>query len=265
MAYLIGKMIFCLLLASILGVIIGFFLKQFFVRKHYNEQLNRFDVERDTHNILDTNSEGSAKFLKSVETLPPDFSKLAEENVGLERKNNDLNKKIVTLRDQNKQIKQDGEKYQENLSRFAKEKKILEKAHRHLSKTNEADLCEMGCLKEQLVALTEDRDQIQAKISQLSVELSTEQQCTAELREKNRIMKAVVEPDDLKKIVGIGRANEQALKEQGVTRYAQIADFTAEDEKKYGNSLGVFSARITQEGWVEQAKILHEEKYGEDV
>ena len=113
--------------------------------------------------------------------------------------------------------------------------------------------------------LTKDRDQIQAKISQLSAELSTEKQCIARLTEENRMMRVAAEPDDLKKIIGIGTANEQALKKQGITCYAQIAAFNTDDEKKYGNTLGVFSGRIRQEEWVKQAKKLHQEKYSEDL
>jgi predicted flap endonuclease-1-like 5' DNA nuclease len=72
-------------------------------------------------------------------------------------------------------------------------------------------------------------------------------------------------PDDLQKVSGIGSVNEQILKENGITSYAQLAAFNEEDEKRCGDKLGAFAGRISSEGWVEQAKILHKEKYGENV
>jgi predicted flap endonuclease-1-like 5' DNA nuclease len=235
MTYLIGKMIFCLLLASLFSMMIGWLLKQFFANKRYNEQLNDFAVERD-------------KF-------------------------NHLKAELIALRDENKQIKGNRAQYQDDFYRLAKERKTLQVANLYLSKTadenDKVDPCAMGCLKEQLVSLMDDRDKIREKISQLVAELSNEEQCQTELEQNTTAMQAKIgateKPDDLKKIVGIGKANEQVLREQGVTCYAQIAAFSAEDEKKYGHSLGVFSARISQEKWVEQARRLHKEKYGENI
>ncbi len=273
MAYLIGKMIFCLLLASIFSAIIGWHLKQFFVTKQHNEHLNRLAAERNRYNkqitqlksLLENSKQENIKLLKIVNTPSQAITELTHEKATLKRKNS-------ALRQKNKQIKKDRENYQDDLSRLAKERTVLETAQHYLNQADDeavSDPCAMGCLKEQLVSLMEDRDKVQATISQLVTELSNEQQCHAELKQNKSMMQAKAAatnaPDDLQKIIGIGQANEQVLKEQGVTCYAQIAAFTAEDEEKYGNTLGVFSARITQEEWVKQAKQRHKEKYGEDI
>lgn len=202
MTYLLVKMLFCLLLATILGIVLGWLWHRFLTEKKYNAQVEQFKSECDQHQ---------------------------QDKAPLE-----------SLLDGKKQKGEEEEEEQE-------------------------DLCAMDSLKEQLIVLTKDRDQIQAKISQLSAELSTEKQCIARLTEENRMMRVAAEPDDLKKIIGIGTANEQALKKQGITCYAQIAAFNTDDEKKYGNTLGVFSGRIRQEEWVKQAKKLHQEKYSEDL
>lgn len=283
MAYLIGKIIICLLLASLFGVVIGWLLKRFFDKKQESEQLRRFEDERTQHqqHIIDLEHIWQSKYTVLNETnsdINDSLEVSKQENEVLTNRNKMLDNEIRALHEENKQtqplteeltqLKQQQATYQDDLSHLIQEKQVLEEAQQCLSKENneyEEALCEMGCLKEQLVALTNDRDQIQTKINQLSTELSTEQQCTAELREKNRIMQTAAKSDNLQKINGIGKANEKALKAQGVTCYAQIAAFTADDEKKYGNSLGVFSARITQEEWVKQAKQLHKEKYGEEI
>lgn len=66
---------------------------------------------------------------------------------------------------------------------------------------------------------------------------------------------APAEPDDLKRIRGIGRQNEARLNALGVNRFAQIAAWTAKDEADYGERLA-FPGRIEREEWVKQAKIL---------
>jgi predicted flap endonuclease-1-like 5' DNA nuclease len=96
-------------------------------------------------------------------------------------------------------------------------------------------------------------------------QLSSAQRQNAVLANKYAFMKTAALPDDLQKISGIGEANEQVLQENGITCYAQLAAFSAEDEKRCGDKLGTFSSRVSREAWVKQAKILHKEKYGEDV
>lgn len=62
-------------------------------------------------------------------------------------------------------------------------------------------------------------------------------------------------PDDLKKIKGIGKLNEQRLNKEGVTRYAQIAAWKKADVARFDELL-TFHGRIEREDWVGQAKKL---------
>ena len=61
--------------------------------------------------------------------------------------------------------------------------------------------------------------------------------------------------DDLKRIRGIGPQNEERLRSIGVTRFAQIAAWTPEDEHEIGVRLA-FPGRIEREQWVAQARSL---------
>jgi large subunit ribosomal protein L21 len=61
--------------------------------------------------------------------------------------------------------------------------------------------------------------------------------------------------DDLKKLSGVGPALEKKLHEAGVTTFAQIAAWGADDIAAMDEKLS-FKGRIEREGWVEQAKEL---------
>ena len=63
------------------------------------------------------------------------------------------------------------------------------------------------------------------------------------------------EPDDLKKISGVGPAIEKKLNALGITQYAQIAKFTKADIAKVDEVLN-FKGRIERDDWKAQAKDL---------
>ncbi|WP_333824371.1 hypothetical protein [Pinisolibacter sp.] len=61
--------------------------------------------------------------------------------------------------------------------------------------------------------------------------------------------------DDLKRIRGIGPANEKKLAGLGVYHFSQIAAWT-EENAKWAGSFMAFPGRIEREEWIAQAKIL---------
>jgi len=63
------------------------------------------------------------------------------------------------------------------------------------------------------------------------------------------------EPDDLKKISGVGPVLEAKLHELGITKYAQVAAFKTTDVEKVDARLN-FKGRIERDGWIAQAKEL---------
>ena len=67
--------------------------------------------------------------------------------------------------------------------------------------------------------------------------------------------KAAAGGDDLKQLSGVGPALEKKLHAAGVTTFAQIADWTADDVAAMDEKLS-FKGRIEREGWIEQAKVL---------
>lgn len=66
---------------------------------------------------------------------------------------------------------------------------------------------------------------------------------------------ANTQPDDLKKIKGIGRQNEARLNSVGVSLFSQIAIWNKKEQAEMGERLA-FPGRIEREEWVKQAKVL---------
>ena len=71
--------------------------------------------------------------------------------------------------------------------------------------------------------------------------------------------KAAAGADDLKALSGVGPALEKKLHEAGVTTFAQIAAWNADDVAAMDEKLS-FKGRIEREGWIEQAAKLAAEK-----
>jgi small subunit ribosomal protein S2 len=63
------------------------------------------------------------------------------------------------------------------------------------------------------------------------------------------------EPDDLKKITGVGPSLERKLRELGVTKLDQIANLSDEDMEKIDAALNS-KGRIQRDDWVGQARVL---------
>jgi len=73
------------------------------------------------------------------------------------------------------------------------------------------------------------------------------------------------EADDLKEILGVGPFLEGKLHAFGIYTFRQVAALTPNAIKELGSTFGSFAGRIERERWVEQAKELHEKKYGEKL
>ena len=71
--------------------------------------------------------------------------------------------------------------------------------------------------------------------------------------------------DDLKLIVGVGPVLERMLHQLGVTSYRDIARWSERDIDEFDARLAEFPGRIRRDGWVTQARELHQSKYGEAI
>lgn len=67
---------------------------------------------------------------------------------------------------------------------------------------------------------------------------------------------ATSDGDDLRRIKGLGPKLVALLKEQGITRFDQIAAWNDADIDRIDAGLGRFQGRVRRDQWVEQAKFL---------
>jgi F-type H+-transporting ATPase subunit gamma len=71
----------------------------------------------------------------------------------------------------------------------------------------------------------------------------------------------VLDSDDLETIIGIGPVINTKLRAMGIVTFAQVAAWSAADAERIGGELD-FPGRIERENWIEQARAMHTEKYG---
>jgi predicted flap endonuclease-1-like 5' DNA nuclease len=69
--------------------------------------------------------------------------------------------------------------------------------------------------------------------------------------------------DDLSQIHGIGPVFARTLNKMGLYSFGQIARWTSEDINKVAKKLYTAPDRIKRDKWIEEAKKLHAQKYGE--
>ena len=74
----------------------------------------------------------------------------------------------------------------------------------------------------------------------------------------------VAEQDDLTRIPGVGARTARELNRLGYQSYRDVASWTEDDIERVAHELKAFPTRIARHQWVEQARTLHREKYGQD-
>lgn len=72
------------------------------------------------------------------------------------------------------------------------------------------------------------------------------------------------DPDDLKKIWGVGPVLEKTMNNLGIYYFRQVAKFTGQDILWVAENINAFPDRIERDKWVEQAHKLHTDKYGSE-
>ena len=120
---------------------------------------------------------------------------------------------------------------------------------------------ELGNSKKRTKNLKDEARQIDKQLA-TSKTSSTKQKSTK--RSPTKKTKKSLAPDDLKEIKGIGESIESVLHDAGVTTFAQIAKLNKRQKEDIAKRLKKFADRIGRDRWVEQAKALHKEKYGEN-
>jgi len=97
----------------------------------------------------------------------------------------------------------------------------------------------------------------EAPAAEAAPEPAPEQEAAPEAKAEGEALFATPEgePDDLKKISGVGPVLENKLHALGITKFAQVAAFTPEDIAKVDDALS-FKGRIERDDWLKQAAEL---------
>ena len=122
-----------------------------------------------------------------------------------------------------------------------------------------------GCT--QLASLAEDRRRLLHEFAQARAETARYRDLVVALEDNALppLLDGPNAPDDLKLIVGVGPVLERMLHQLGVTTYRQVARWSERDIDEFDAKLHEFPGRIRRDGWVTQARALHQSKFGETL
>ena len=119
----------------------------------------------------------------------------------------------------------------------------------------------------QLASLAEDRRRLLHEFAQARAETARYRDLVVALEDNALppLLDGPNAPDDLKLIVGVGPVLERMLHQLGVTTYRQVARWSERDIDEFDAKLHEFPGRIRRDGWVTQARALHQSKFGETL
>jgi predicted flap endonuclease-1-like 5' DNA nuclease len=143
-----------------------------------------------------------------------------------------------------------------------------------ISTRGEGDRAEAERLRRELVDAQERERNLDAELARLRKLLSERETVSAKPAGKPAFTTDAPRPvslydrrpeiiDDLKEVKGIGPVMERILNENGCYHFKQLANFSARDIEWISQALGSFPDRIERDDWVDQAKALYVEKYGQ--
>ena len=119
----------------------------------------------------------------------------------------------------------------------------------------------------QLADFAADRRRLLHDLAQARADTARYRELVVDL--ENNAMPALLDGpnmfDDLKLIVGIGPVLERMLHRLGVSTFRQIAHWSDREIDEIDAKLPEFQGRIRRDGWVTQARELHQSKYGETL
>lgn len=201
-----------------------------------NRLSNLDALERDVIKLETENAQlkyDASTTKQEIEVLQRDVAELDELKV----QNKELAHCLKSMESSRSQYEDDAKRYKQHAEQTEHQSETLQIRLDDVEK-NFADM-----EKQQRQALKDARNEVAAQAS--NGQTVPEQEC-----------------DDLKEIVGIGRAFEQTLHDLGVFSYRQIARFGMSDIARVNLQLKEYKGRMEQDDWIGQAKELLFKKYG---
>ena len=289
---LVSKIWLCLLIAAILGGIIGFLLRHLFCKKEHDVYEGRLREKEDeiarlrasvsnvkgvavVENSIDDAE--IAVWKKKVSALEADLNICHERQFTLEGELKNYSAKAVGF-------VTGGEDEDAVLLRTKLQASESEKLHWLSKKDNDSELeAKIVMLRNQLQAAESQKlhlirkggssSDLDDELAELRIRLQEAE--SEKIYLLSRVKKAEAgetitivpmnQRDDLELVNGIGPVLERMLYEMGIYFFKDIAAWDAAKIAEINEQLPGFQGRIEREGWVESAKEEHYKKYGEKL
>jgi len=246
--------------------------KAFEKRKMLEASVNNAKLEHDSYNNLlqasRSEHESVNKMLASAQNRLGDLESLEQDSIRLEAEN-------AELRHDASRTRQEIEALQRDVAEMD-ELKVQNNELAHCLKSMESSRSQY---EDDAKRYRQHADQTEQQSETLQIRLDEVEKNFADMEKQQRhalrdARNAAVaqssngqtppeqEQDDLKEIVGVGKAFEQTLHDLGVFSYRQIANFGMSDIARVNLQLKEFKGRMEQDDWIGQAKELLFKKYG---
>jgi predicted flap endonuclease-1-like 5' DNA nuclease len=285
--YAIAEIIWWLLIAALIGFVIGWVLRKWFLDRQGSDALAEFEA-------------AEAEKRQALQSELDDLkSKASSLSTDLDQRTADLDRMKTQLSEREQKIASFDAQTSEHRSAVAK----LEQKIEDREATIAALRADKGKEDGQIAQLRSDLDAANSTIGTLRTDLDSAQRkqagteaeladCTAklaaaesaapalppemdELPDKDVAVAKVAEiatrtrgtgptvDDDLKLIHGVGPKLERLLKSMDITSFRQVANFTTDDIQYVTAALDAFPGRIERDDWMSSAAAEHQKKYGE--
>ncbi len=294
MLWLIGQVALFILIAALIGFIMGWLLRGLWPSKRSREREGELHValERAGSRISDLEAGLRAKraavnaaaeqeeaALQKVERLEAELSTLhsgANADTGeMDRLQEELDETLESISSLRVQVAELRSEAETLVAMQAERDGAGREAADPVEKKPYSDRGQVGLFVVPDAAGTaadspgerssEDPEEPQESPEQMAARLEEVRlAAVAEVTERFQMPEGT-DSDDLEKIHGIGPVLQEMLRSMNIFTFRQIADFTADDIDLVSAALGrAFPDRITRDDWMSGAQILHQEKYGEE-
>ncbi len=296
MAYLIGQILLCLLVAALVGGVVGWLLRGLGQRARQEAQAAEWATrlrvaEGETHEVrrardelarrVDERDAALAQFDSKLASARADLKAQAANVAALQSEAEALTTKAAEFQAANDATARESDRLRSELdgkvaliARLESESKAATARSSELHGKLESSTSESSRLRSELKAVRQAHEHCDERIATLN---SRVREVEEQLRRKQAeaasaarsagrpnwlLSEAPREKDDLKRIWGVGPVLERTMNSLGIYHYRQIAGWSRPDVEWVATQLGAFPDRIERDGWVEQAGRLQAEKYG---
>lgn len=291
MGYLIVEMIVLLLIAAVIGFLIGWFLRR--------SGRVAASMDSDLKPKLETAEARAANLTKEIEEDQAEIGRLREQLEATRREVNEEREKFGALEGEVGSVREKEAALATALNDVSNRDAEIERLKSQLSSAQEgagadggaagelqANLdrvqAELDSLRTQHADCVSNSDAQKARIAELEAQLAASSQADASAPVEAAAAPAAPtespaeappkpdwlldapdgEADDLKRIKGVGPVMERTLNELGIYHFRQVAKLDDAGIEWVSANIATFPDRIRRDEWAKQAHDLHVEKYG---